>query len=82
MHRYLVDFASRLPDMYETLRFLSFFLPTQCFRRRFRAHENLQVSSVEFSETNRTYIASTTLHRNEMAVDTASSETRTGEQVS
>jgi hypothetical protein len=25
MHRYLVDFASRLPDMYETLRFLSFF---------------------------------------------------------
>ncbi|KAF8473062.1 hypothetical protein DFH94DRAFT_695988 [Russula ochroleuca] len=61
MHRCLVNFASRSPDM---------------------AQGNLQVSSLEFSETKRTDTPPTTLHRIEMAVDTAPSETGTSEQVS
>jgi hypothetical protein len=81
MHRCLVDFASRPPDMYETLRFLSF-LPAQCFRRHFRPHENLQVSSLEFSEAKRTDTAPNTLHRIEIVMDTASCDTSTREQVS
>jgi hypothetical protein len=67
--------------MYETHRFLSF-LPAQRGRCRFRAQGNLQVSSLEFSETKRTDTPPTTLHRIEMAVDTAPSETGTSEQVS
>ncbi|KAF8473063.1 hypothetical protein DFH94DRAFT_695989 [Russula ochroleuca] len=61
MHRCLVDFASRPPDI---------------------PHENLQVSSLEFSEAKRTDTAPNTLHRIEIVMDTASCDTSTREQVS
>jgi len=96
MHRSLVDFASGSSDMYGTLCFPSF-LPAQCGRCRFRAHEKVKVSRLAFSKTKQTDDAApTTVHQIEIAVDTAlgfeqyrtaqiaddgSSDISTGEQV-
>ena len=70
MHRALVDFASESSDMYGTLCLLAF-LPAQCGRCHLRAHVNVQASSLVFSKTKQTDAVPTTLHRIEIAVDTA-----------